>query len=158
MIILNKLIPQNEGSKGSMPVKQISVSLENIPGKLSEVSDYLGDNGINIIALSVADTADLSSVRFVANDPEKAINVLKSHGYSVKVTEVLAVEAPNHPGGLNAVLKPLKEMKINVNYLYTCLGRGENTVLIMGVDKMEGAIQVLMKNWVHMYNEELYKL
>jgi hypothetical protein len=141
-----------------MPVKQISVSLENIPGKLSEVSDYLGDNGINIIALSVADTADLSAVRFVANDPEKAINVLKSHGYSVKVTEVLAVEAPNHPGGLNAVLKPLKETKINVNYLYTCLGRGENTVLIMGVDNIEGATQVLMKNWVHMYNEELYKI
>ena len=141
-----------------MPVKQISVSLENIPGKLSEVSDYLGDNGINIIALSVADTADLSAVRFVANDPEKAINVLKSHGYSVKVTEVLAVEAPNHPGGLNAVLKPLKETKINVNYLYTCLGRGENTVLIMGVDNIEGATQVLTKNWVHMYNEELYKL
>jgi hypothetical protein len=141
-----------------MPVKQISISLENVPGKLSEVSDYLGDNGINIIALSVADTADLSAVRFVANDHEKAVNVLKSHGYSVKVTEVLAVEAPNHPGGLNAVLNPLKNMKINVNYLYTCLGRGENTVLIMGVDKIEDAIKVLKKNWVHMYDDELYKL
>ncbi len=71
-----------------MPVKQISVSLENVPGKLSEVSDYLGDNGINIIALSVADTADISAVRFVANDFEKAVNVLRSHGYSMKVTEV----------------------------------------------------------------------
>jgi len=141
-----------------MPVKQISVSLENVPGKLSEVSDYLGDNGINIIALSVADTADISAVRFVANDPEKAVNVLKSHGYSVKMTEVLAVEAPNHPGGLNAVLRPLKEMEINVNYLYTCLGRGENTVLIVGVDKMEEATQVLKKNWVHMYDQELYTI
>lgn len=141
-----------------MPVKQISVSLENVPGKLSEVSDYLGDNGINIIALSVADTADISAVRFVANDPEKAVNVLKSHGYSVKMTEVLAVEAPNHPGGLNAVLRPLKEMKINVNYLYTCLGRGENTVLIVGVDKMEEATQVLKKNWVHIYDQELYTI
>ena len=141
-----------------MPVKQISVSLENVPGKLSEVSDYLGDNGINIVALSVADTADISAVRFVANDPEKAVNVLKSHGYSVKMTEVLAVEAPNHPGGLNAVLRPLKEMKINVNYLYTCLGRGENTVLIVGVDKMEEATQVLKKNWVHMYDQELYTI
>jgi hypothetical protein len=148
----------NEGRKGSMPVKQISVSLENVPGKLSEVSDYLGDNGINIIALSVADTADISAVRFVANDPEKAVNVLKSHGYSVKMSEVLAVEAPNHPGGLNAVLRPLKEMKINVNYLYTCLGRGENTVLIVGVDKMEEATQVLKKNWVHMYDQELYTI
>jgi hypothetical protein len=141
-----------------MPVKQLSISLENVPGKLSQVSDYLGDNGINIIALSVADTADISAVRFVANDPEKAINVLRSHGYSVKITEVLAVETPNHPGGLNAILRPLKEMRINVNYLYTCLGRGENTVVIMGVDKIEEAIQVLKKNWVHMYDEELYTL
>ena len=139
-------------------MKQLSVSLENVPGKLSEVSDYLGDNGINIIALSVADTADISAIRFVASDPEKAVNVLRSHNYSVRVTEVLAVEAPNHPGGLNAVLKPLKEMRINVNYLYACLGRGENTVLIMGVDKMEEAIQVMKKNWVHMYDEELYTL
>jgi hypothetical protein len=141
-----------------MAVQQISVSLENEPGKFSEVIDYLGDNGINIIALSVADTADISAVRFVATDPGKAVNVLKSHGYAVKVTEVLAVEAPDHPGGLNAVLKPLKEMKINVNYLYTCLRTGENTVLIMGVDRLEEANQVLQKNWVHMYDEELYTL
>jgi len=141
-----------------MPVKQISVSLENVPGKLSEVSEYLGENGINIIALSVADTADISAVRFVANDPEKATNVLKTHGYSIKTTDVLAVEAPNHPGGLNAILKPFKAVSINVSYLYTCLGTGERTVLIVGVDKMEEAIQVLKKNWVHMYDEELYTL
>ncbi|MFH1480227.1 MAG: ACT domain-containing protein [Pseudomonadota bacterium] len=141
-----------------MPVKQISVSLENVPGKLSEMSDYLGENGINIIGISVADSADISGIRFVASDPEKAANVLKTHGYSIKITEVLAVEAPNHPGGLNAVLKPLKEISINVNYLYTCLVRGEKTVLIVGVDKTEEAIQVLRKNWVHMYDEELYKL
>jgi len=141
-----------------MPVKQISVSLENAPGKLSEMSDYLGENGINIIALSVADTTDISAIRFVADDPEKAANVLRSHGYSIKTTDVLAVEAPNHPGGLNAVLKPLKGISINVNYLYTCLGTGEKTVLIVGVDKMEEAIQVLRKNWVHLYDEELYRL
>jgi len=141
-----------------MPVKQISVSLENVPGKLSEVSDYLGENGINIIALSIADTADISAVRFVANDPEKAINVLRSHGYSIKTTDVLAVEAPNHPGGLNAILKPLKEVSVNVSYLYTCLGAGEKTVLIVGVDKMDEAIQVLRKNWVHMFDEDLYTL
>lgn len=141
-----------------MPVKQISVSLENVPGKLSEVSDYLGENGINIIALSAADTSDISSIRFIASDPEKAANVLRSHGYSIKITDVLAVEAPNHPGGLNAVLKPLKEISVNVHYLYTCLGTGEKTVLIMGVDKMTEAIQVLSRNWVHLYDEELYTL
>ena len=91
-----------------MSVKQISISLENVPGKFSEVIEYLGQNGINVIAISVADSADVSAVRFVPNDPEKASNVLRSHGYSVKITDVLAVEAPHHPGGLNAVLKPLK--------------------------------------------------
>ena len=141
-----------------MPVKQISVSLENVPGKLSEVSEYLGENGVNIIALSVADTADISAVRFVANDPEKAANVLRTHGYSTKMTEVLAVETPNHPGGLNAILKPLKEVSVNVNYLYPCLGTGEKTVLIVGVDKMAEAVEILKKNWVHMYDEELYRL
>jgi hypothetical protein len=118
----------------------------------------LGENGINIIALSVVDTADVSAVRFVANNPDKAVNVLTSHGYVIRMNDVLAVETPNHPGGLNAVLKPLKEVSINVNYLYTCLGTGENTVLIMGVDKMEEAIRVLKKNWVRMVDEELYKM
>ncbi len=142
-----------------MPVKQIAVSLENMPGKLSEVSEYLGENGVNIVALSIADTADISAFRFVANDPEKAANILKTHGYSIRVTDVLAVETPNHPGGLNAILKPLKEVSVNVNYLYTCLGTGEKTILIVGVDRMEDAIAVLKKNWVHMYDdEELYRL
>lgn len=141
-----------------MPVKQISLSLENVPGKLSEVSEYLGGNGVNIIALSVAESTEISAVRFVANDPVKAVNVLESHGFKVKAKEVLAVEAPNHPGGLNALLKPLKEADININYLYTCLGRGENTVLIVDVDKMDQAINVLKKNWVHMLNEELYAM
>jgi len=139
-----------------MSVKQISISLENVPGKFSEVIEYLGENGINVIALSVADAADVSAVRFVANDPEKASNVLKSHGYSVKITDVLAVEAPHHPGGLNAVLKPLKEAHININYLYTCLARSENAVLIVGVDNMEEAERVLRRNWVRMVNDEIY--
>ena len=142
-----------------MPVKEISFTLENVPGKLSEVSDYLGENGIDIIALNVVNKADISAVRLVARDPEKAINVLKSHGYSVQITDVLAVEAPNHPGGLNAVLRPLKKVSINISHLYACLGgRGEKTVLIIGVDKVPEAIEALKKNWVNMYDEELYGL
>jgi hypothetical protein len=141
-----------------MPVKQISVTLENVPGKLSEVSDYLGENGIDIIALNVMDTADIGAVRMVASDPEKTANVLKSHGYAVNMADVLAVEAPSHPGGLNAILRPLREVSINVDYLYACLGRGEKTVLIMGVDKIPEAIEALRKNWVSMYDEELYSL
>jgi hypothetical protein len=141
-----------------MSVKQISVSLENVPGKLSEISDHLEKNRINIIALSVAGTADISGVRFVADAPEKAVNVLKTHGYSVGVTDVLAVGTPHHPGGLNAVLKALKEQNVNVLCLYACLGAAEKTILIIEVDKMQEAVQVLEKNWVRMHEDDLYAL
>jgi len=143
-----------------MCVKQISVSLENVPGKFLEVSEYLGTEGINIRAISVADTSDISTVRLVPDDPQKTINVLRSHGYSVKETDVIAVEVPDHPGGLQAVLKPLKRANINVLYLYPYQGRGESgePIIIVGVDRTEEAIKVLNKNWVHTFGEEIYAL
>jgi len=143
-----------------MSVKQISVSLENVPGMFLRVSESLGDEGINIRGLSVADTSDISTVRFVVDVPEKAANVLRSHGYSVKETDVIAVEVPDHPGGMQAVLKPLKEANINVHYLYPYLGRGETgqPIIILGVDKTEEAIEVLKKNWVHTFGNEIYTL
>lgn len=143
-----------------MCVKQISVSLENVPGKFLEVSEYLGAEGINIRAISVADTSDISTVRFVPDDPQKTINVLRSHGYSVIETDVIAVEVPDHPGGLQAVLKPLKRANINVLYLYPYLGRGESgePIIIVGVDRTEEAIKVLKENWVHTFGEEIYAL
>ena len=82
-----------------MSVKQVSVSLENVPGKFLAVSEHLRIEGINIRAISVADTSDISTVRFVTDDPKKTERVLKSHGYSIKETEVIAVEVPDHPGG-----------------------------------------------------------
>ena len=143
-----------------MCVKQISVSLENIPGKFLDVSECLGAEGINIRAISVADTSDISTVRFVAVDPSRAANVLKSHGYAVKETDVIAVEVPDHPGGLQAVLKPLKGANINVIYFYPYLGRGESgqPVVIVGVDKTDEAVMVLNKNWVHTFGKEIYSL
>ena len=143
-----------------MSVKQVSISLENVPGKFMEVSERLGAEGINIRAISVADTSDVSTVRFVADAPEKCINVLRSHGYSVKETDVIAVEVPDHPGGLQAVLKPLKGAGINVHYLYPYLGRGESgqPIVILGVDRTEEAIKVLKKNWVHTFGKEIYAL
>ena len=143
-----------------MSVKQVSISLENVPGKFLEVSERLGTEGINIRAISVADTSDVSTVRFVADAPEKCINVLRSHGYSVKETDVIAVEVPDHPGGLQAVLKPLKGAGINVHYLYPFLGRGESgqPIVILGVDRTEEAIKVLKKNWVHTFGKEIYAL
>jgi len=143
-----------------MCVKQVSVSLENVPGKFLDVSELLGAEGINIRAISVADTSDVSTVRFVSDEPDKTLNVLRSHGYSVKETDVIAVEVPDHPGGLQAVLKPLKGADINVHYLYPYLGRGESgqPIIIVGVDKTEKAIEVLQKNWVHTFGKEIYAL
>jgi len=143
-----------------MCIKQISLSLENVPGKFLEVSEYLGAEGINIRAISVADTSDISTVRFVTDDPEKTINVLRSHGFSVKETDVIAVEIPDHPGALQAVLKPLKAANINVHYFYTFLGRGKSgqPIVIVGVNKTEEAIALLKKNWVHTFGEEIYTL
>ncbi len=143
-----------------MSVKQVSISLENMPGKFLEVSELLATEGINIRAISVADTSDMSTVRFVTDNPEKTANVLRSHSYSVKETDVIAVEVPDHPGGLRAVLKPLKEASINVTYFYPYLGRGESgqPIVIVGVDKTEEAVEVLKSNWVHTFGKEIYAL
>lgn len=81
-----------------MSVIQISLVLDNTPGKFLEVSEFLGTEGINIRAISVADTADLSTVRFVTDNPQKTVNVLTSRGYTIRQTDVLAVEVPDHPG------------------------------------------------------------
>ena len=143
-----------------MCVKQISVSLDNVPGRLLHVSECLETEGINIRAISVADTSDISTVRFVSDNPEKTTNVLRSQGYSVKETSVIAVEVPDHPGGLKAVLKPLKEGNINVLYLYPYLGRAESgqPIVILGVDRIEDTITVLKNNWVHTIGDEIYAL
>ena len=143
-----------------MSVIQVSVSLENVPGKFLDVSQRLGAEGINIRAISVADTSDISTVRFVADNPQRTVNVLKSHGYSVKETDVIAVEVPDHPGGLQAVLKPLKGAGINVLYLYPYLGRGESgqPIVILGVDRTKEAVEVLKQNWVHTFGKEIYAL
>ena len=143
-----------------MAVTQISVSLENVPGKFLEISEVLRAEGINIRAISVADTTDISTVRFITDNTEKTTSVLRSHNYVTKETNVIAVEVPDHPGGLQAVLKPLKAVNINVTYFYTYLGRGESgqPIVIVGVDKTEEAIEVLKKNWVHTFGKEIYSL
>ncbi|MGD9577837.1 MAG: ACT domain-containing protein [Syntrophorhabdus sp.] len=142
-----------------MFIKQISIVLDNVPGAMSHVSEIMGREGVNIRAISVADTSDISTVRFVVDDPVKAVNILKANGFSTKETDVLAVETPDHPGGLNAVLKPLKAANINVHYLYPHLGRaGGQAVVILGVDKLEEAQKVLQQNWVKTLGKEVYTI
>ena len=141
-------------------VKQISVTLNNVPGTFLGISECLGDEGINIRAISVADTSKISTVRFVTDDPVKTANVLKSNGYKTHIDEVIAVEIPDHPGGMRAVLKPLNAAKINVLYFYPFLGRGEDwqPIVILGVDRTEDAVEILHKNWVKTFGDEIYSL
>jgi hypothetical protein len=142
-----------------MVIRQLSVSLDNVPGSLSTVSEILGREGVNIRAISVADTSDISTVRFVVDDPEKATNILTGYGYHPKETDVLAVVTPDHPGGMNAMLKPLNAAGINVHYLYPHLGRiGEDAIVILGVDKTEEAQKVLAQNWVKTVGSEVYNI
>jgi len=139
-------------------VKQIDLLLKNEPGSLSAVSDLLGVNGINIIAFYVVTERDEGKLHFVANDPERAINVLRAAGYKIEIKEVIACETPHHPGGMNAVLKPLKAAKINVDYIYPCLGTGDITVLILGVGPIERSLKILEDNWIRVLGSELYHI
>ena len=146
-----------------MPVKEIDLTLKNEPGQLSVVSEILGSNGINIIAFYVSTRGEKGSLRFVANDPDRAINVLKARGYRMKLEEVIACETPDHPGGLNSILKPLRKEGINVDYVYPCLSRlgtGTAAVLIIGVASKdrERTLNVLKENWIRLLDEELYRL
>jgi len=140
-----------------MILEQISVEMPDQPGEMSRVSDLLGEERINIRAICASPFEGKSVIRLVVDNSAKAVKVLTSRGYKLKVENVIAVETPDHAGGLNSVLKPLKENKINVSYLYPFIGRfHENAVLILGVDKTEQAIEVLRKNYINILEKELY--
>ena len=139
-------------------VKQIELSLEHEPGTLSAVSDLLGGNGVNIIAFYVAAENDKGKLRFVANDPDRAVNVLKTAGYKVKTNDVIACQTPHHPGGLNAVLKPLQKANVNVDYIYPCIGTGKDTFLILGVSQLKQTLKIMEDNWIRVLGDELYNV
>jgi hypothetical protein len=132
-----------------MKVEQISVFLENKPGALAEVTRILGDSGVNIRALSLADTKDFGILRLIVNDNEKAMEILGRKGLTVRKTEVVAVEVPDRPGGLAEVLRVLFEADINVEYLYAFVQKsGENAIIIFRFDETDRAIEVLSKKQV----------
>jgi len=127
-----------------MKVEQISVFLENKPGALAEVTRILGESGVNIRALSLADTKDFGILRLIVNDNEKAMEILGRKGLTVRKTEVVAVEVPDRPGGLAEILRILFEADINVEYLYAFVQQsGENAIIIFRFDETDRAISVL---------------
>lgn len=127
-----------------MAVKQISVFLENKSGRLLDVTRSLGETGVNIRALCVADTSDFGVVRLIVDDPDKAHDGLKARGFTVKETPVIAVEVDDRPGGLSEVMKPLVEQEMNIEYLYCFLEKvADKAIVIIRVEEAEQAIGAL---------------
>jgi hypothetical protein len=128
-------------------IKQISVFLENKSGRLVRVAQVLGDAKINIRGLSIADTADFGILRIIVDQPDKAIVELKDKGIMATVTEVIAMEVPDNPGGLATILSYMQDAGINIEYIYSFIEKPTNNALIMmRVEKIPDAIAVLEKH------------
>ena len=143
-----------------MKVEQISVFMENRPGALERVTGVLGKAGINIRSLSLADTSDFGILRLIVNDVAVAQKVLQENGFTVKRTNVVAVEVPDRPGGLHDILTVLSENQINVEYMYAFIEHsGENAIMIFRFNPNDAAIDALVKNGYSILSgEKIYGL
>lgn len=127
-----------------MEIKQISVFIENKEGRLKKAIDTLSVAGINIRALSIADTSKFGILRLIVSDNEKAKNVLEKNKFVVKENDVLVVEVPDKPNGLNSVLEILDNANINVEYLYAFVGKKtDEAIVVMRLENIEEGIKVL---------------
>jgi hypothetical protein len=133
-----------------MRVEQISIFLENKAGRLAEVTRVLSEAGVNIRALSLADTSDFGILRLIADNNDKAKAVLKERGFTVGKTDVVAVEVPDRPGGLSRILGILSQHNVNVEYMYAFVQHsGKNAVMIFRFDDIDTAVKLLQENNVN---------
>jgi len=143
-----------------MKVDQLSIFLENRAGRLAEVTRILTDSGVNIRALSLADTSDFGILRLIVSDFEKARDNLKAGGFTVGRTTVVAVEVQDQPGGLNSILEMLRDAKINVEYMYAFVNQsGAHAIIIFRFDRTDQAIELLQSHNIAIVpGEKLYKM
>ncbi len=141
-------------------VKQISVFLENKSGRLVRVAQALGEANINIRGLSIADTSDFGILRLIVDQPDKAVAELKNRGVMATVTEVIAMEVPDQPGGLAKVLAYLEAAGINIEYLYSFVEKqSRDAIIMMRVEKIQEALAVLEENNIPILSgERIYSL
>lgn len=142
---------------GSKVVHQVSVFLENKPGRLADVCTLLGNHGINIRALSLADTADFGILRLIVNDPQTAMELLMAHGYSVKAPAVVAAQVPDTPGGLGAALRIIEGAGIGVEYMYAFVGtHASDAVVVFRVpdEAISRTVEVLGENGIPILSAE----
>lgn len=132
-----------------MRVKQLSVFLENKAGRLAAVTKTLGDAGINIRALCLADTADFGILRLIVTDPDAAVATLRDAGFVTRLTDVIAVEVPDKPGGLWHIMEALGAADVSVEYLYAFTEKfRDNAMVIFRVEDIDKAVETLAANGV----------
>lgn len=127
-----------------MKIKQLSLFIENKPGALSSPCRILAEAGINIVTLCLADTQDFGILRLIVEKWQEAKDMLESKQFVVKVTDVVAVEVDDAPGGLAKILSALEEASLNVEYMYafTC-GKNGKAILVFCFEKTDEAIKFL---------------
>ncbi len=136
-------------------VKQISLFLENKKGRLAHVCRVLGDAGINIRALSLADTADFGVLRLIVDDPAKTNKVLSENGFVASITDVMAIQVPDVPGGLADALEKMDKAGLDVEYMYAFIGTAsQDALVIIRVDSIEGAVEIMEGCGINVLKEE----
>jgi len=139
-----------------MKLNQLSLFLENKPGQLKVPCQVLGDAGIDILTMSLADTEQFGILRLIVRDWQKARDLLRAAGVVVKVNEVLALDVEDRPGGLARVLDVLDQAKLAVEYMYafTCDARGHKAALLFRFENPDAAIAVLKQHGVRVLESE----
>ncbi len=139
-----------------MKLHQLSLFLENRPGKVRIPCKILADSGINIVTLSLADTQQFGILRLIVKDWQKAKKVLEESGCIVNLTEVLALDVPDHPGGLADLLDLLDRAQLDIEYMYafTSGTRGKNAALIFRFADPDAAIRVLNQHGITIVSSE----
>jgi hypothetical protein len=143
-----------------MPIKQISVFLENKCGRLADVTRTIGDHDINIRAFSIADTTDYGILRLIVNRPDEACQVLRSSGFTVSMTDVLAVQIPDRPGGLAGVLDLMQDAGANIEYMYAFSARiSKDALAVFRAENSQVAERLMAEKGIRMLSgEEVYNL
>ena len=112
-------------------VYQISVFLENRAGQFAEITAILAESGVDLRAISIAETADYGILRMIVDDAQKATAILMQHGYLMTMTPVLVVAVPDQPGGIAPVLATLAEGNIDIEYMYSLFTHTEGKAYIV---------------------------
>lgn len=125
-----------------MIIKQLSVFLENKSGRLTELTEILGKAGINMSALSIADTTEFGIIRMVVSEAEKALKILKDNNFSVSLTDVICLTVPNQAGSLAKALKVLSKAEISIEYMYA-FSLGEKAFVVIRTEDINKSIKTL---------------